>query len=135
MIRLAQKHRAARKVDGAVVPMINIVFLLLLYFLVAGRITEQEGPAIQLPIGSAERQPLPITLTVHVTTDDQLSINGRDTDEEALRGAFAAIANLPGHHVLIRADARASAAALHRIMAAGDAVGLASFELATLKGG
>lgn len=135
MTRLVRKHQATRKIDGAIVPMINIVFLLLLYFLVAGRITEQVGPAIQLPIGSTERQPLPITLTVHVTADDKLSINGRDTDENALRGAFAAIAGLPGHNVLIRADAQASAAALHRIMVAGDAVGLASFELATLKGG
>ncbi|MCZ0944920.1 MAG: biopolymer transporter ExbD [Gammaproteobacteria bacterium] len=132
-MRLALKPRARRTVDIAVVPMINIVFLLLLYFLVAGRLTENTGPTVQLPIGGTNKNPAPITLTVHVTASDGISINGKAMDEAALRRAFAAVGNQPSHHVLIRADARASAQALHQIMAAGDAEGLRSFELATLE--
>ncbi|MYG12071.1 MAG: hypothetical protein F4171_04670 [Gammaproteobacteria bacterium] len=133
MMRLALKPRARRTVDIAVVPMINIVFLLLLYFLVAGRLTENTGPTVQLPIGGTNKNPAPITLTVHVTASDGISINGKAMDEAALRRAFAVVGNQPSHHVLIRADARASAQALHQIMAAGDAEGLRSFELATLE--
>ncbi len=132
-MRLTHKPQARRTVDVAVVPMINIVFLLLLYFLVAGRLTENAGPAVQLPLGGTERSSAPITLTVQVTASGGISINNRATDEAALRRAFAAVANQPSHHVLIRADARASAQALHRIMAAGDAQGIKSFELATLE--
>lgn len=132
-MRLALKPRARRTVDIAVVPMINIVFLLLLYFLVAGRLTENTGPTVQLPIGGTNKNPAPITLTVHVTASDGISINGKAMDEAALRRAFAVVGNQPSHHVLIRADARASAQALHQIMAAGDAEGLRSFELATLE--
>ncbi|MCY4214800.1 MAG: biopolymer transporter ExbD [Gammaproteobacteria bacterium] len=137
-MRLTLKPQARRTVDIAVVPMINIVFLLLLYFLVAGRLTENAGPAVQLPLGGTDRSSAPITLTVSVTASDGISINGNSindtaTDEATLRRAFAAVANHPSHHVLIRADARASAQALHQIMAAGDAQGLKSFELATLE--
>ncbi len=132
-MRLTLKPQARRTVDIAVVPMINIVFLLLLYFLVAGRLTESTGPAVQLPVGGTDRSSAPITLTVHVTVSDGISIDSKALDEAALRRAFAAVANQPSHHVLIRADARASAQALHQIMAAGDAQGLRSFELATLE--
>ena len=132
-MRLAVKPRARRTVDIAVVPMINIVFLLLLYFLVAGRLTEDAGPAVQLPIGGTDKNPAPITLTVHVTASDGISINGKTMNQAALRRAFAAVGHQPSHHVLIRADARASAQALHQIMAAGDSQGLKSFELATLE--
>ena len=132
-MRLALKPRARRTVDVAVVPMINIVFLLLLYFLVAGRLTQDSGPTVQLPLGGTDRNPAPITLTVHVTASDGISVNGQAMDEAALRRAFAAVARQPSHHVLIRADAQASAQALHQIMAAGDAQGLRSFELATLE--
>ncbi len=132
-MRLALRPPARRTVDIAVVPMINIVFLLLLYFLVAGRLSGDPGPAVQLPVGGTSKDPAPITLTVHVTAGDGISINGKAMDEATLRSAFAAVANQASHHVLIRADARASAQALHQIMAAGDALGLASFELATLE--
>ena len=132
-MRLAQRPRARRTVDIAVVPMINIVFLLLLYFLVAGRLTDDAGPAVQLPVGGTDRSPAPITLTVHVTANDDISINGKTMDQADLRRAFAAVANQPSDHVLIRADAQASAQALHQIMAAGNGQGLASFELATLE--
>jgi len=117
----------------AVVPMINIIFLLLLYFLVAGRLTEDSAPAVQLPVGGAERHLAPSSLTLHITAGDDVFIKGKAVDEIALRRALATIADQPSHHVLIRADARASARALHRIMAAGGSQGLQSFELATLE--
>jgi len=133
MIRLEDQHWGQRSVDVGIVPMINIVFLLLLYFLVAGRLTDDQGPAVQLPLGGGAKSPLPAAVVLHVSAAGQISADGQPLSDTALTQRLASLEGTGHGSVLVRADANASAAALHRIMAAGRAASLTSFELATLE--
>jgi len=133
MLRLPRSN-SRRSVDVSVVPMINIVFLLLLYFLVAGRLTADDGPQVRLPAGGAEKRPAPATLVIHVQSDDRVSINGTVVGDAELAGRMAAAASQAVAHVVVRADASASAQALHRILDAGQAANLKSIELTTVAG-
>jgi len=126
------ESRSHRSVDDSVVPMINIVFLLLLYFLVAGRLTAEDGPPTQLPMGGGMKQPAPATLVIYVLSDDTISINGATVDDDELNRHLAFAASGAFAHIVVRGDGSASTDALHRILDAGRAVEITSIELATI---
>ncbi len=117
----------------SVVPMINIVFLLLLYFLVMGRLTDKSGPAIELPVGGGARDPAAATEVLHIDRAGRVLAGDRVLGEAALARYLAErVQPARLQHVIVRADARANAAALHTVMKACRAVGIGTFELTTV---
>ena len=90
-------------------PMIDVVFLLLIFFLVATKFEEQER---ELPIvlpQASEAMPLsskPKELFVNVARDGRYVVNGQQLNDAALLGALQqAAASNPGRQtVIIRAD-------------------------------
>lgn len=116
--------------------MINIVFLLLLYFLVAGRLMDPSGPAIELPFGGGQRATAPPVATVIIDAQGVVFLGNRPVTAEALRMHLDALPTTVGtQHVLVRADGRADASVVHDVMDACRAVGVNVIELATLEGG
>ncbi len=93
-------------------PLIDVVFLLLIFFLVATRFSEEERElAIVLPEAS-EAKPLiapPKNLFVNVSPEGKFFIGGQELDEDQLYRALAqAWINNPGQQeVVIRGDKRA----------------------------
>ena len=132
MIRLSVQQQP-RSVDVSVVPMINIVFLLLLYFLVAGRLVDDSGPSVQLPSGGSEKSAEPAALVLHISADNTISSGGVPLDDAQLAVHLAGMSQTSTRKLLVRADASADAHTLHRIMRSAQALNLASFELATLE--
>ncbi len=67
MIKLTKAHVSNVSLDKSIVPMINVVFLLLMFFLVAGQIDDAKHPEITLPVSVSEnvleQQPLSFVLT------------------------------------------------------------------------
>jgi biopolymer transport protein ExbD len=92
-------------------PLIDVVFLLLIFFLVATRFEEEERQLdIVLPQAS-EAQPLtsvPRELYINVDQKGNFTVNGRRlTERELFGGLRQAAANNPGQQtVIIRADKR-----------------------------
>lgn len=99
-------------------PMIDMVFLLLIFFLVATTFaTEERDVKVQLP-RIAQSQPLSAVsqeLVINIREDGQTSVAGQLMDEAAL-GKFLSEQTKrdPGRAVLIRADERS----LHKYFAA-----------------
>ncbi len=136
MIRLAAPHRAARDVEVAVVPMINIVFLLLLYFLIAGHLTVTEGPEIELPLGGAPGQPEPAATAILVDESGALWLGAHEVTAPELRQHLRELSQeSPTAAVLIRADGRAEADALQLVLEACQAAGVGDIRLATIEAG
>lgn len=133
MIRLDAPHRAARDVEVAVVPMINIVFLLLLYFLIAGQLTVTEGPEIELPLGGALNQPEPAATAILVDAAGALWLGARQVSVTELQRHLQQISRESATaRVLIRADGRAEADALQRVLEACQAADVSDIRLATI---
>lgn len=92
-------------------PMIDVVFLLLIFFLVATKFEEQERALDVVLPQASEAMPLsskPKELFVNVSREGQYIVNGQALNDAALLTALQqAAANNPGRQtVIIRGDKR-----------------------------
>ncbi|MBV2360500.1 biopolymer transporter ExbD [Thalassococcus sp. CAU 1522] len=115
--------RAPRRGAEPVVPMINIVFLLLIFFLMTARIAPQAPFDVTLPRAAADpgenaAQPL------YVSGDGALAFG-------AVNGAAAVAAAAAKGDVILHADARLPAVDLARILAELGRAGATGITLTT----
>ena len=99
------KPRARPKADS-IVPMINVVFLLLIFFMMTARITQPAPFDVTPPKAQSEQEPQDAA-TLYVAADGQLGLDGQsgDTVWDALallhglrmRGSRPLIWWWPGH--------------------------------------
>lgn len=68
--------RRVTSLDDRLIPLINIVFLLLIFFLIAGQITQQQNAAIQAPLSSAEPSLRNPEWLLEMDAEKQLRLNG-----------------------------------------------------------
>jgi len=121
-----------------ITPLIDIVFLLLIFFMVSTTFQTESQLRVQLP-EAAEQQTAetPAPLEIVVSADGQYAIDGRELSDNrlatlirALRDAAAGDGELP---IVIRADARAPHQAVVRVMDAASRVGLRNLSIATAR--
>jgi biopolymer transport protein ExbD len=109
----------------SIVPMINVVFLLLIFFLMTATIVPQ--PPFQMTLPEAGDAPeTPGTAPLFVSADGSL----------AHRGAFgeAAITSIdPGQALEVRADARLAASELAALLPRLAALGIEEIRLVTVR--
>jgi biopolymer transport protein ExbD len=74
--------------DDNLIPLINIVFLLLIFFMVAGQVREQTAAGLVLPERERTVQPAATPLKVEITRLGELFVNGRATALPALAAAL-----------------------------------------------
>jgi biopolymer transport protein ExbD len=116
--------------------MINIVFLLLLYFLLAGQLMATSGPEVRLPLGGATGQAEPAATVVMLDASGGLWVGARQLTEPGLRQHLVALVrDSAAAGVLIRADGRADADALQVVLEACRTAGVREIRLATIEGG
>lgn len=108
----------------AIVPMINVVFLLLIFFLMTSQIAPPEPFEITAPTSSAEQEAA-AELTLYIDAKGTLSFDGVEGD-----AAFAALSGLTGADVLIvKADAKLEATRLAAMLARLTQIGFGQVEL------
>lgn len=109
-----------------IVPMINIVFLLLIFFLMTASIAPPDPFDVLPPDAAIEADALP-PQTLFVAADGTLAFE--DARGEAV---FAALADALPEPLSIRADARLPAAELAALLPRLAASGVAQFDLVTV---
>jgi biopolymer transport protein TolR len=119
--------------DARVLPLINIVFLLLVFFMIAGHMSAT-GPFEIDPVQSASTGlPQPENLTLYMAADGRLALDGVELDieelEAAVRARHAADAGL---RVRLQADGRTEAMQVVFVMERLRAAGTERLELLTL---
>lgn len=117
--------RRRRSLDDALVPMINVVFLLLVFFLTAGKLARREESAVALPRTAgggpaAEERALTLVLTPSGT----LLLEGEPIPLEELSERLPADAELA-----LAADRATPAAALFPVLSALAETGRTSVRL------
>ena len=105
----APRDRGRR--EDNVIPLINIVFLLLVFYLLVGRLADPHGPQVDPPVSGSEKplERAPVVLVLEA--DHSLSINGEPVAFAALDAALAP----PRRNVVVKADREVKAAALDRL--------------------
>lgn len=131
-------QRPRRKVRIGLVPMINVVFLLMIFFLVAGTIEPSNQQGMTLPVAySGEHRYTPDdlrSLTVILKTDGGLTLN--NTRVVSLTLLDMALHQHIGHNpnipITILADATAPAATLTDVVRRITLAGAQNLTIATM---
>ena len=92
-------------IDDRIMPLINIVFLLLIFFLVAGAIREVEPVEVDPPRSLVEAESVTDALTIYVASDGRIALGATMLDRDAFDLAIAAaVAADPDQPIRIVAD-------------------------------
>jgi len=116
-----------RRAAEPIVPMINVVFLLLIFFLMSAQIAPPAPFEVTLPESADGDRAAPAD-TLYMAAGGRLAFN--DARGDAVLGALAARAT-PDAPLQIRADARLEARALARLLPQLAARGVAQVEIVT----
>jgi len=130
---MLKRERRRDNEDERVLPLINVVFLLLIFFMLSGRLSASDPFEITLPVSvsdaTIERQD-PI---VFVGADGRLAFNGEIVDEAGLRaGVLAHVEKHGSEHLRLKADGGADASVVVGVMEQLRDAGVAHLQLLTL---
>lgn len=118
--------------DDNMVPLINIVFLLLIFFMVAGKINVDHARNIELPLAKPQTPATVHALNVVLDADGNIKLNGVAVTAEALAAELALrLADNAGVSVALQADARLQARQLTPLMTVIRTAGIEKIRLFT----
>ena len=115
--------------DDNLIPMINIIFLLLIFFMVAGQITLSADVVLPASISESELDSSPRLLSLGA--DGILRLDGEAIEHEMLISALAELELDAGAPLLAHVDASLPASALDPLMAAAESLKITSLTLVT----
>ena len=90
MSGVLNRVRRKKSGDDNMIPMINIVFLLLIFFMVAGQVSALKVPGIELPGNDAGEKPDREPLKLVLTKENTISLSGVSLTLAELDTALAA---------------------------------------------
>lgn len=127
---LSPLPRRAPSEDQRVLPLINVVFLLLIFFMLAGQLASADPFRIEPPQSRSEGTGAAAELTVLVGAQGQLALDGEEMSAEALQAAVAdRLAADPGSRLRLKADRAAEATQVVAVMERLRAAGVARLKL------
>jgi len=131
---LRRPRREGASSDDRILPLVNIVFLLLIFFMVAGQLTRADPFEIAPPRSASEGAAPAGPAVVLVGADGRLALDGevmaRAALLEALRGRLGADGRLR-----LKVDGRADAAGIVDLVAALEGAGARDIRLLTTPDG
>jgi len=123
------EHKQGREEN--LVPLINIVFLILIFFLVASTIRPFSDREITLAESHATAGAGALQRAILMRKDGTLVVSGREVPPEALPGIFTQWHDEPDRAVTIVADQGADARRVAELVTAASSAGLRSVRLLT----
>jgi len=118
--------------EERILPLINVVFLLLIFFMLAGSLSITEPFAVSPPESASEGRPEPETRRLLLAADGRLALDGAVMEEtEILRTLESALADHPGLRLELKADAEVPGNRVVVLMEALNGTGLEKLYLLT----
>ena len=118
---LAVKSRSAS--DDNMIPLINIVFLLLIFFMIAGKISSSEAVHVEPPLSSRDTPLVEKPLIVLVDANGEISIGGESIGLDELQQLFQTLPKEDKADISVKADKDLSVkdlqSVLHKLQAEG----------------
>ena len=126
--------RQDRRKSGSEVnltPMLDVVFIMLIFFIVTASFVKESGIEISRPGASTAVRKEKGNILIAISANDQIWMNRRQVDPRALRANIErAHAENPQGAVIIQADKEAKTGLLVKVMDAARAAGVKSVSLA-----
>lgn len=116
-------------------PLIDVVFLLLIFFMVSTSFKKESKISLDLPEANGEiAEKLPESIEISINKDGEVFVNGEgliNRQLETIKDAITQVANDPSTLLVINADAQAPYQAVISVMDAAGQVGFNNLTLAT----
>lgn len=112
MSRRKKGRSAEESNDIDLTPMLDVVFIMLIFFIVTASFVKEIGIDVNLPPKDSNppEPDAPPNILVRITPDNQIWIDNRRVDEQAVRSNIERMrAELPKAAVIISADVKAHA--------------------------
>ena len=119
--------------EERVLPLINMVFLLLIFFMLAGKLTAEQMK-IEPPLSTSQDPSSPPTVTLSMDDQGRLSLNGQMVPQDNLRLALARYTDAGSMDapLVLRASAAAEATKVVAVMSRLRDVGIDQLQLLTI---
>jgi len=132
-MKFVRKHRVREGVN--LTPLIDVVFLLLIFFMVSTTFKQNSQLSLELPTASVKAEVVEPVLTVQISHDGKMYLNERvlrGTDVAAVRAGIAELKNLDRDGlVTLEADQQASHQAVIVVLDALGQEGFSQVQMAT----
>ncbi|AKS42938.1 ExbD/TolR family protein [Wenzhouxiangella marina] len=136
---MRKRHRTEDEAEINITPMLDIVFIMLIFFIVTTSFVREQGLDISRPTQAEEQQQqdednLPILVRINQLS--MISVNNRQVEADAVRANLERErAQNPSSPLIIAAHPDADTNSLVRVLDAANVVGIASISVATETGG
>ena len=128
------RRRRAREEDEAEIdltPMLDVVFIMLIFFIVTASFVKESGIDITRPPAATAERKERGNILIAITSNDQIWIDRRQVDPRALRANIERLhTETPQGSVVIQADEKSQNGLLVRVMDAARLAGVSSVALA-----
>ena len=128
------RRRRARQEEESEVnltPMLDVVFIMLIFFIVTASFVKEAGIDISRPPAATAERKERGNILVAITNNDQIWIDRRQVDPRALRANIERLhAENPQGSVIIQADVESKNGLLVQVMDAARLAGVSSVSLA-----
>ncbi len=120
-------------VDINVIPLIDVLLVLLIFFIMSTTFTETQGISIKLPVAaSSANEGAPKDLRVTITKYEKIMLGDKPVTLESLPQAFKdALGNAPGNALVLRADREVPHGLVVRVMDMARNAGIHKLAVAT----
>ena len=128
-----RRRRDRRKNESEVnlTPMLDVVFIMLIFFIVTASFVKESGIEISRPGASTAVRKEKGNILIAISANDQIWMNRRQVDPRALRANIERMhAENPQSAVIIQADKEAKTGLLVKVMDAARSAGVKSVSLA-----
>lgn len=113
-------------------PMLDVVFILLIFFIVTSVFVTEAGIDVSKPEASTADPRSKDLILIAVTSDGQIWIDGEQIDSRFIRSRFERrLAETPNASVVIQGDRAAQAEHVMTIMAAARAANISAISIST----
>jgi len=129
MRRRRQRKEVASEVD--LTPMLDVVFIMLIFFIVTASFVKESGIDVTRPSASTATRNERGNILIAITANDQVWMDRRQIDPRALRANIERMhAENPQGSVVIQADTKSTNGLLVQVMDAARMSGVKSVSLA-----
>lgn len=129
------KTKSIASNEDNMIPLINVVFLMLIFFMIAGVIRESDQTNIIYPASLNNHKLAKDVITLEVNKDESILFEQRVLNPELLtlqlKQQVKTRQNISDLHVVLKVDRTLSAQALHKVLKSIRSAGLLKVQLLT----
>jgi biopolymer transport protein ExbD len=129
----AKKQRAAEdEAQIDLTPMLDVVFIMLIFFIVTASFIKEAGVEVNRPEASTSNPKENVNILIAITSNDEVWMDGRRVDVRAVRANVERLhAENPKGAVVIQADLKSTTETVVKVLDASREAGVFDVSLAT----